>query len=222
MHIIPAIHTESFSELEHKVGLVKDAVDLVQVDVFDGRYVDTKSWPYVGDRGEFADIAAEKRGMPYWESLDYEFDLHIKEPEGVVAEYVRAGANTILVHFESTGELGEIIAEWHSVVDIGIAIKPSTPLSVLDSYMHEVNRVQFMGHDYVGHSGLTLDPRVPERIREFRKKYPAHAVSVDIGVNLETAPMLIEAGATHLAVTSAVFKSLNPLEAIRTLQALFK
>ena len=160
--------------------------------------------------------------MPYWESIDYEFDLHIKEPEGVIADYVRTGARMILIHFESTEVLGEIISEWRSVVDIGIALKPSTPLSVLDSYMHEVKRVQFMGHDYVGHSGLTLDHRVPLRIREFRKKYPEHAVSVDIGVNLETAPLLIDAGATHLAVTSAVFKSENPLEAIRTLQALFK
>lgn len=221
MHIIPAIHAQSFPELEYKVGLVKDSVDLVQIDVFDGRYVDSKSWPYVGDKGEFAKIIAEKEGLPFWDRIDYEFDLHVKEPEGIIADYVRAGASRILIHLESTAQMEEIIHEWKSVVDIGIACKPSTPLSELDSYMHEVNRVQFMGHDHVGHSGLTLDPRVPEKIKDFRKKYPAHAVSVDIGVNLETAPQLISAGATHLAVTSAIFKNANPAGAVRELEALF-
>jgi len=193
----------------------------VQVDVFDGRYVDSKSWPYIGDTGEFARILKEESGLPFWERVDYEFDLHVQEPEGVIADYVRAGASRVLLHLESTAQMEDIIHEWKGVVDIGIACKPSTPLGELDSYMHEVTRVQFMGHDYVGHSGLTLDPRVFDRIRHFREKYPKHEVSVDIGVNRETAPKLISAGATYLAVTSAIFNTANPAQAIKELETLF-
>ncbi len=219
--LIPAIPVKSFSELEHKVGLVKDCVDTVQVDICDGHYVDSKTWPYVGDNGEFETIVSERKGLPFWDSVDYEFDLMVKAPESVIANYVRAGASSIIVHYESTTQMADIIHEWKGVVKIGIALRPATPLSELDSYMHEVAHVQFMGSDYIGHSGLTLDPIVFERIREFRRKYPTHTIGIDIGVNLETATELIEAGATHLATTSAIFGKANPAEAIRELEALF-
>ncbi len=220
-HIVPAIPVKSFLELEQKVELVKDCVDTVQVDVCDGRFVDCKRWPYVGDKGEFAEIIAEKRGLPFWDSVDYEFDLMVKEPESVIADYVRAGASAIVVHLESTTRMEDIIHEWKEAVKIGIAIRPATPLPELDSYMHEVTHVQFMGSDHIGHSGLTLDPVVFQRIREFRKKYPNHTLAVDIGVSLETAPELIAAGATHLAATSAIFGQAHPAQAIRELERLF-
>ncbi len=221
MHIVPAIPEKSFSALEHKVELIKGCVDLVQIDICDGRYVDSKTWPYVGDNGEFADIIAERRGLPFWDKVDYEFDLLVKEPESIIKEYVRVGASNIIVHLESTKQMEDIIHEWKEVVNLGIALRPATPLQELDSYMHEVTHVQFMGSDYIGHSGLALDPIVLDRIREFRKKYPTHTIGIDIGVNLETAPELIEAGATHLAATSAIFGKANPAQAVRDLERLF-
>lgn len=239
MSIIPAIPAQSFSALTEKVGLVAGAVDRVQVDVCDGKYVDSKTWPYVtkqlttdnrqpaGKKEEqdrdrdFQELIDEKRGLPFWNEVDYEFDLMVKEPEGVVADYVHAGASGVIIHLESTFVMGDIIREWGTVVDIGIALRPATPLSELDSYMHEVRYVQFMGSDRIGHSGLTLDPVVLDRIRVFRKKYPEHAIGVDIGVNFETAPLLISAGATHLAATSAIFNAPDPREAIVQFNKLF-
>ncbi len=221
MHIIPAIPEKSFASLEHHVELIKHCVDTVQIDICDGRYVDSKTWPYVGDNGDFVDIVAERKGLPFWDEVDYEFDLLVKAPESVVGDYVRMGATSIIVHLESTKQMEDIIHEWKEAVTIGIALRPSTPLSELDSYMHEVTHVQFMGSDHIGHSGLTLDPIVVERIREFRKKYPTHTIAVDIGVNMETAPVLIAAGATHLAATSAIFGKANPAQAVKELEALF-
>jgi len=221
MPIIPAILEKSFFGMERKAALVKGVVDTVQVDICDGRFADNKTWPYEGDHGEFARITNEEAGLPFWDELDYEFDLMVKEPEGIIGDYVKAGATRLLVHLESTKQLSDIIREWGNSVEIGIALRPSTPLEDLDPYMHEVRHVQCMGADLISHGGVSLDSRVPERVRTLRAKYPEHGISVDIGVNFETAPVLVSAGATHLIAGSAIFKSVNPHEAIRQLNRLF-
>lgn len=213
--IIPAILSKSFSEIKYKVGLVADHVDTVQVDLCEGKFADNKTWPFTGDNGEFAHLAAEQEGLPFWEQVNYEFDVMVKEPEGMIGDLVRAGASRILVHLESTEKMEDILREWGNAVEIGIALKPKTPLAELDSFMHEVTVVQFMGSDFIAHAGISLDPSIFERIRTFKKKYPEHAVSIDIGVNFETAPELLAAGADHLVAGSAIFKADDPVLAIK-------
>ncbi len=224
MEIIPAILAKHYSEIERKASLVSGLVDAVQVDVCDGRFADAILWPYVRkgeiDDPDFRELTEEKRGLPFWNELDYEFDLMVQEPEGIVGDFVRIGATRLLIHLESTSKMEDIIHEWKDTVEIGIALKPKTPLSELDSFMHEVKSVQFMGSDRIAHAGVALDPRVPLRIKEFKKKYPAHIVSVDIGVNLETAPQLLAAGADRLVAGSAIFKADDPALAIKRFQGL--
>ena len=71
-----------------------------------------------------------------------------------------------------------------------------------------------MGSDRVGYNGVELDQGVYEKISDFRKVYPAMPIQVDIGVNMETAPLLIKAGATALVSGSTLFGSENIGEAI--------
>ncbi|PIQ68206.1 MAG: hypothetical protein COV91_05365 [Candidatus Taylorbacteria bacterium CG11_big_fil_rev_8_21_14_0_20_46_11] len=226
--IIPAILPKHFSDLSRKVGLVAGTASFVQVDVCDRTYTDSKTWPFNGERGtieiydvHFRNIMEEKEGLPFWDTVDYEFDLMVKKPEGVIGDFVRAGASRILVHLESTSQMEDIIREWKDVVELGIALKPATPLADLDSYMHEVKIVQMMGSDYIGHGGVSLEPSIYERVRTFKEKYPEHIVSVDIGVNFETAPDLVMAGVDHLVAGSAIFGNPNPLESIARFKELF-
>lgn len=220
--IIPAILPKNFSEIEHKVSLVNGAVSFVQVDICDRTFTDSKTWPYInkGDSA-FEALCGEKKGLPFWDSVDYEFDLMVKKPEGIIGDFVRAGASRILVHLESTSQMEDIINEWKSTVEIGIALKPSTPLSELDSYMHKVHVVQMMGSDYIGHAGVKLEPVVLERVKAFKKAYPEHLVNVDIGVNFETAPDLLSAGVDHFVTGSAIFGDPNPVGAINRFKELF-
>lgn len=216
--IIPAILAKTYDEIEAKVALVKGIVDTVQVDTCDGRFAESILWPYTR-RGEivdahFSELKAERNGLPFWDELDYEFDLMVKEPESIVGDFVRIGASRLFVHLESTSKMEDIIHEWKDAVEIGIALKPSTPLEALESYLHEVRSVQFMGSDTIGHAGVQLDPAIFDRLREFKKKHPTHLTSVDIGVNLETAAELVAAGADRLVAGSAIFKALNIREAI--------
>ena len=157
--IIPAILPKSFEELSEKLSSVRGLVETVQIDICDGAFVPTRTWPYVGDHGQFAQLASEKTGLPYWEEFDFEFDLMVREPENVFPSYIAMGAKRIIVHLESikSETLSKLFSDWTQKVEIALALKPSTPLSLLDPFIHEVSLVQCMGNDKIGFGGVALD-----------------------------------------------------------------
>ncbi len=247
---------KTFREIEEKTALVAGAVDTVQVDIVDGKFAPNTTWPYVekgemGERGEkgdkdFEELLAEKKELPHSEELDYEFDLMVANPAEAVPDFVRLGASRVIVHIESFGMgekgergemLSELIHEWKHSVDVALALKPSTPLSAIEPFLHEVSLVQFMGNDKISFGGVPLDEeKVLPKIRELRSKHPlpsptralplvgerhlALEISVDIGVNRDTAPRLIAAGASRLVAGSAIFGSDNPRLAIEAFRRL--
>ncbi|MEK7208023.1 MAG: hypothetical protein AAB699_00565 [Patescibacteria group bacterium] len=204
---------------------------------------------------DFEELLAGNKELPHSEELDYEFDLMVANPAEVVPDFVRLGATRVIVHLESFGmgekgergkrgergeggeELSELIHEWKHSIDVALALKPSTPLSAIEPFLHEVSLVQFMGNDKISFGGVLLDEeKVLPKIRELRSRhpspsptralplvgetYPALDISVDIGVNLDTAPRLIAAGATRLVAGSAIFGSDNPRGAIEAFKKL--
>lgn len=224
MHVVPAIIPKDFSDISEKLELVKGIADTVQIDIVDGKFAPNKTWPYIGDHGEITGILREEEGLPFWKDFDFEFDLMVVKPEEAVPFWVRAGASRCLVHIESieADALSGLIHEWKHTVDVGLAFKPSTPLERLETFLHEVTFVQCMGNDRISFGGVQLDEAlVLPKINELRKRYPELTISVDIGVNLETAPRLIEAGATQLVAGSAVFGKANPAQAVKELEELF-
>lgn len=224
MHIVPAIIPKEFSDIPGKLELVKGVADTVQIDIVDGMFAPNKTWPYIGDHGEIGDILREDTGLPFWEDFEFEFDLMVGKPAEAVPFWVRAGASRVIVHVESieANALSDLIHEWKHTVDVGLALKPSTPNSVLDTFLHEVSFVQCMGNDKISFGGVPLDEKlVLPKIADLRTRYPELTISIDIGVNFDTAPLLIEAGANRLVAGSAVFGRANPAEAIKDLDALF-
>ena len=225
MHIVPAILPKDFQEILAKLELVKGVADTVQIDIVDVKFAQNKTWPYVGDHGEITRIVNEQEGFPFWQDFDFEFDLMVATPQEAVPFWVRAGASRIIVHLESVppDTLSDLIKEWKHSVDIGLASKPSTPMEKLETFLHEVSFVQCMGNDRIGAQGVALNEAVVlPRISHLRKKYPELTISVDIGVNGDTAPRLIEAGANWLVAGSAVFGKANPADAVRELEAFFR
>lgn len=224
MHIVPAILPKDFSEIVTKLPLVKGVADAVQIDIADGKFAPNKTWPYTGDRGEFDKLREEKEGFPFWEDFDFEFDLMVAKPQELIADFVRVGANRIIVHLESIepDALSDLIKEWKHSVALGLALKPSTPLERLETFLHEVEFVQCMGNDKIAFQGVALDEAaVLPKISLLRARHPALTICVDIGVNFETAPRLITAGANRLVAGSAIFGSANPVESVRRFEALF-
>jgi len=218
--IIPAIIAETYDYLESRVRDVRHSVRRVQVDVMDGTYAPTVSWPYVGAEKEvFEANRREDQGLPYWQDVEFEIDLMVLNPEKHLEAWALAGATCILIHVESTDGLEHIVKEcFDRRLELALALKPSTDIAVLAPYIERALFVQCMGNDRIGYHGVPLDPTVLKKIRAIKEQWPHTVVGVDIGVSEETLPDLVRAGATRFAAGSAVFGRGDVTDAIARLE----
>ncbi len=218
--IIPAILPQDFAEIEDKIGLIKAATKIVQVDICDGHFVPNFTWPYKKKDNTFEQIIREDEGLPGWEQLDYEFDLMVDNPEKVVDDWVSVGATRIIIHVEAKGNVAEAVEKLVGRIDIGLALNIDTPIDALKPFADRIQFVQCMGIDHVGFQGQEFDEKVVKKVRAVKETFPDLLVSVDGGVSLDNAGQLIEAGADRLVIGSAIFAAENPLSAIAEFQAL--
>lgn len=211
MEIIPAIMPKDFEEITMKAELVCDFVRTIQIDIMDGNLTHPVSWPYfTGQEESFEKIASGEIGLPFWKKVDYEADLMIRNPEEDFGEWVNAGFHRVIIHIESTEKFRNILEEWKGVVEIGAAINIDTGNDALFPLIEDgIDFVQFMGVAAIGYQGNPFDNRVIGKVESLRKTYPNIIISVDGGVTLENAPILLKAGANRLVAGSAIFHSEN-------------
>ena len=212
--IIPAILPKDFAELEEKIELIKDFVKTVQIDVCDGQFVPSATWPYRKEDDSFEKIVKEEEGLPGWEKLNFEIDLMANRPEEVVEEWVSAGATRIIIHAEARGNIEGAIEQLVGRIDISLALNIDTPISAIDPFKDKIQGIQLMGIDTIGFQHQPFDPKVVEKIKEVHAAYPELPISVDGGVSLDNGAALIEAGATRLVVGSAIFAADNYVDAV--------
>jgi ribulose-phosphate 3-epimerase len=218
MEIIPAILPKSYEEIEEKLGIAAGYARSIQIDICDGAYVASRTWPYlkgVGNDGIFEEIVSQEKALPHWEEIDFEFDLMVKGAYEKIPDFVSAGASRIIIHKASVSdeELSNIIRDYgkHSEelgpfdVELGIALQPSATAESIKEIVSQIHFVQVMGIERIGFQGEKMGDAAVELVRSLRNVYPELLISVDGGVNLETASKLKEAGATRLVVGSALF-----------------
>ena len=143
----------------------------------------------------------------------------ILHPIEFIPDLLTIGMKSFVVHIDSTDHVKECIETIKRAGRrVGVAIKPSMSLELLQPYILDVDFVQFMGNDKVGYNGVELDKKVLEKIKELHSNHPSIPIQIDIGVNFETAHSLVEAGATSLISGSAIWDSPNIKDAIIKLQ----
>lgn len=218
--IIPAIIPKDFKDLEDKMSLVSGLIAIVQIDILDGKLTPSKSWPFVKTPDpDFLKIIKEEEGFPFWEDLDFEVDLMVSDPEKMLGDWVVAGARRIIVHLESFKDSQsalDTISEFKEKfampgsplnVEIGLAVGVEMSEEKYVSLLEKADFIQFMGIAQIGRQGEPFDKRVLEKISSLRKQNENVIISVDGGVNLETAPVLVSAGVNRLVAGSAIFGS---------------
>lgn len=233
IEIIPAIMPDSQEDLVEKVTRVRGYVPLVQIDIMDGVFVKSKSWPYTTGgvkRDEyFLALVNQDEGLPFWDDLDYEIDLMINEPEKHIDEWLPLGASRLIFHIES---IKDAEAFWNhdiwkegardiggtKVVEVGLAINPNTSLDAIIPYISRIDFVQCMGIGKIGYQGQEFDERVLEQVNQLRVKFPNLPISVDGGVSSETIPLLRGAGANRMVSGSAIFRSNDTKATIKSLK----
>ena len=223
IEIIPAVLPKSFADLESHLSVIHSVAKMVQVDIVDGRFAHNKTWPYK-DHETFEKIVAEEHGLPFWDDLDFEFDLMIQDPHLDIIKFIQAGGSRMVVHADAAGALEglRILAEAKGEagafsITTGLALLPSMQPDVLESFESLFDYVQVMGINKVGHQGEAFEPHSLALIERLRRRYPDLVIQVDGGVNLETIESLVLAGANRLVVGSAIFGEDNPEEAYKAL-----
>jgi len=225
--IIPAVLAQNFSELNEKLSKFVNVAKIVQIDICDGKFVPSVSWPFNKNDEESTErILNEENGLPFWEDLDFEFDLMLINAHKKFDFFTRLGAKRIVFHLEAEEENGfkEFLESLDPYLkdnlEIGISINTTTNIDKLDPFINYIDFVQFMGIEKVGFQGEPFDERVLIQIQDLRKKYPEVKISIDGSVNEKTAGALIEKGADRLVIGSALLQSYDVRETFRYFESL--
>lgn len=187
----------------------------LHVDVMDGHFVPTIT---VGPLF----VQSLKRIT----KLPLDVHLMIENPEKHVEEFVKAGANNLTVHAETSQDLKGVIAQIQSLgCRAGVTLRPATALSAIESVLGKVDLVLVMSVN-PGFSGQSFMPEMIERVREVREKLDALGstahLEVDGGMSVKTIPLVKEAGANMFVTGNAAFKHPNGSAAgVRELVGLF-
>lgn len=225
--VIPALLVEDYNELKEQLSRIINIASIVQIDVCDGKFVDTTTWPMRGSDPYVEAILDEREGLPYWDSLDFEFDLMIANAHEQFEFFVRLGAKRIVFHLEAEANQTKFVEFLEGVdmytrenISIGVAINTTTPIEKLKTIISKVDFVQCMGIEHIGSQGEPFDDRVLNQIKSLRSTYPELIISIDGSVNEFTAPLLVEAGANRLVVGSALLHSYDVRETMQNLKNL--
>jgi ribulose-phosphate 3-epimerase len=205
--IAPSILSADFTRLGDQVRAVEAAgVDRVQIDVMDGRFVPNITFG-----------ASAIECLRPLTSLTLEAHLMVKPPEDFIESFASTAADTIIVHQEATPHLHRVIQHIHSLgKKAGVALNPSTPASTLKEVWDSLQLVLVMTVN-PGFGGQEFIPETLGKIREVSGEIRARRldceVEVDGGINVKTAPLVVEAGANVLVAGSSVFESKDGIAA---------
>jgi ribulose-phosphate 3-epimerase len=148
----------------------------------------------------------------------------IVEPERYLADFAHAGADMLLVHQETCPHLHRTLQLIKQLgKKAGVVLNPSSPLSALEEILLEVDQVLLMSVNpgFGGQSFIESSVDKVRRLRRLLDERGSHAeLEIDGGIDPQTAPRVVAAGATMLVAGSAVFGAPGgPGEGVRRLRA---
>lgn len=212
--ISPSLLAADFTDLRHEVEMInKSDADWLHLDIMDGTFVPNISFGF-----PVIDAVAKICKKP----LDVHF--MIEHPERYVQRTAKTGAMMMNVHYEACVHLHRTVHEIHDAgMKAGVTLNPSTPVCLLEDILNDVDMVLLMSVN-PGFGGQKFIEGTIDKLRALRemvdRKNSRALIQIDGGVQAETAPRLVEAGADVLVSGSYVFKAADPIQTIHDLRSL--
>jgi ribulose-phosphate 3-epimerase len=197
--ISPSILSADFSILGDEIkNLEKAGADLIHVDVMDGHFVPniTMGPPII-------------KAIRKFTKLPFDVHLMISPVEKYIKAFADAGSDIITLHPEATHNLKRAIQTIKSHgKKAGVSLNPKTPISALIDVINDIDLILIMSVN-PGFAGQSFMSEVLPKVSELRKMINDKKLKIDIeidgGINFETAPLAVKAGANILVSGTTIF-----------------
>ena len=190
-----------------KIIAVEPYVDSVHLDIADGIFVPNIT------------ILGFEEAETVETDLKIGVHLMVSKPENHIVRWLETPADEFIFHIEATQKAQEVIdAIKEAEKSVGIAVNPQTPNDRIEPFIDFIDFVHFMTVE-PGFYGGEFVESVLDKIADFHYFYPDKPIQVDGGINPETAPKLVKAGAGILIAGSYIWESKNIEMAIGQLKA---
>jgi ribulose-phosphate 3-epimerase len=211
--VAASILSADFAHLADQVKMVEPHVELIHIDAMDAHFVPPLTVGPV--------IVESLRRVT---NLPLHCHLMVDRPEALLEDFAAAGADIVTCHLEAVPDPDAVVRKATDLgMRVGLAVNPDTPVQGLFPHMDALDRVLVMsvqpGWAGQGFMEEAL-PKIESARAEIDRRGLRVEVEVDGGVNEESAPRCVAAGATVLAAASSIFRAPDPEEAARRLAAI--